>query len=400
MSEAGHHTSPRLSGAWRRPAVLLALAILAVGGGAYLYFRPHATPPAPHEMGGAAIRVVSATVGKDDIDIALDALGTVTPLATVTVRPQISGQLMQVGFREGQTVHAGDFLAQIDPRPYQLQLEQSMGQLGRDQALLKDAQVNLTRYEKLLAEDSIARQQRDTQASLVKQYEGAIATDLAQVNNAKLNIAYCHITAPISGRIGLRQVDPGNYIQTGDAGGIVVITQMQPISVVFSVPQDDLPAILQRLRNGAVLTAEAYDRSRTTMLTSGRLSTTDNQIDAATGTIKLRAEFGNEDEILFPNQFVNVRLLVDTLHDAVTAPAAAIQRGAPGTFVYLIKDDGTVTVRPVKLGPSSGDHVAVLSGLANGDRVVVDGADKLREGIQVRGGQDNPDHQDGPRGSR
>lgn len=391
---------------WRRGVLLLVLAAV-LGGLGWVVFRPH-NAPQPQQgrrFGGGPVPVVAAAAAKADVDIVLNALGTVTPLATVTVKTQIAGQLTQIAFREGQTVHQGDFLAQIDPRPYEMQLNQYMGLLARDQALLKDAQINLARYEKLLAEDSIARQQRDTQASLVKQYEGAIATDTAQVNNAKLNISYCRIVSPITGRVGLRQVDPGNYVQTNDSGGIAVITQMQPISTVFAIPEDNLPAIMRRLRAGATLPVVAYDRSQTNKLAEGHVTTVDNQIDTATGTIKLRAQFDNSDETLFPNQFVNLRLLVDVQKDAVVVPTSAVQRGEPGTYVYLIKSDNTVTVRPVKLGPTAAGKVAVLSGLDEGEQVVVDGADKLREGAQVTlpgaaGGQQKVGAESKPEGGK
>lgn len=385
---------------WRRligPVVVVAV----LGGIGYVVLKPH-KGAGPGEFGGPpgggpggppaagrsawadqTVSVGAAVAAKGDIDVTLGALGTVTPLVTVTVKTQIAGTLTAIGFQEGQTVKAGDFLAQVDPRPYQATLDQYLGQLAKDQALLRDAQVNLDRYDRLLAEDSVARQTRDTQASLVAQYKGAVATDQAQVASARLNLAYCRIVAPIGGRVGLRQVDLGNYVQTSDADGIVVITQMHPMSVKFAIPEDDLPKVLKRLRAGATLAAIAYDRGQTTELARGRLTTVDNQIDTATGTVKMRAEFDNADDILFPNQFVNIRLLVDVVSDVVVVPAAAIQRGTPGTFVYLIGADGTVSVRPVILGPSSGDKVSVTAGLAFGDKVVVDGADKLREGAKV-----------------
>ena len=376
-----HASAP---GSLRRRLVLLGIIALAVAGGAYLVLRPHSQPqPNRRFAGGGAMPVVAATAHKGDVPISLNALGTVTPLATVTVKTQIAGQLTQIAFREGQTVQAGDFLAQIDPRPYEIQLQQYQGQLARDQALLADARVNLDRYNKLLAEDSIAAQTRDTQSSLVKQYEGAVTTDQGQINNARLNIAYCHIVAPVTGRVGLRQVDVGNYAQTSDSNGIVIITQMRPITVIFSLPEDNLPAILNRLHQGATLEVDAYDRSQTTRLASGHLLTVDNQIDTTTGTVKLRAEFDNTDEMLFPNQFVNATLLVDVLKDVTVIPSAAIQRGAPGTYVYLIKPDNTVTVRPVTLGPVSGETVSIRAGLEPGDRVVVDGTDKLRDGAEI-----------------
>jgi membrane fusion protein, multidrug efflux system len=315
--------------------------------------------------------------------VTLTALGTVTPLATVTVRTQINGQLVELGFKEGQEVAKGDFLAEIDPRPYQATLDQMQGQLLRDQAQLANARHDLARYAKLVAENSISQQQRDTQEALVHQLEGTVATDQAQVEAAKLNLTYCRIVAPVAGRVGLRQVDPGNYVQVSDANGIVVITQMKPISVIFSVPEDELRTVIQRLNAGATLSVTAFNRSGTTKLATGTLTTIDNQIDPTTGTIKLRAQFDNADGTLFPNQFVNVQLLVNSLSDATLVPVAAIQRGAPGTFVYLVKPDATVAVQPVKLGPGDPEQVAVTSGLAPGDVVVVDGADKLRDGAKV-----------------
>jgi len=361
------------------------LVVLAVVAAIAWVARPRdAAPPRAGRFAlGGPMVVVPEAARKGDIPIILNALGTVTPLATVTVKTQISGQLTEIGFKEGQTVQQGDFLAQIDPRPYQLALNQAEGQLLKDQALLRNAQVDLARYRTLVAQDSLARQQLDTQASLVAQYQGVVRTDQAQVDNAKLNLQYCRITAPVTGRVGLRLVDRGNYVQVGEATGLVVITQMQPITVVFPLPEDNLPAIVKRMRAGAELAVTAYDRTQTTKLATGTLTTIDNQIDATTGTFKLKAQFANDDEGLFPNQFVNVQLLVDTLHDVTTIPTSAVQRGAPGTFVYLVKPDDSVTVRPVKLGPAAGERIAVESGLAPGDKVVVDGADKLKEGAKI-----------------
>ena len=327
--------------------------------------------------------VVAAVAQKGNIDVTRAALGTVTPLANVTVRTQISGQLQQVAFQEGQMVQEGDFLAEIDPRPYQLALEQAEGALERDQALLVDAKLNLERYQTLVAQDSISKQTLTTQQSLVDQDQGNVQTDQGQIDAAKLNLTYCHIVSPVTGRVGLRQVDQGNYVQVSDAGGIVVVTQLQPITVIFTLPEDDLPAIMKRLATGAELQATAYDRTQSTKLATGKLVSVDNQIDTATGTIKLRAQFDNQDNILFPNQFVNVELLVDTLHDATIVPSAAIQRGNPATFDYAVNADNTVKVQAVKLGPSQGDNVAITDGLAPGDKVVTDGTDKLRDGAKI-----------------
>lgn len=335
--------------------------------------------------GGGAngpVPVSVATAQKGDIDITRQGLGTVTPLANIVVRTQINGQLMQIAFKEGQIVKKGDFLAEIDPRPYELSLQQARGALAHDEALLKEARINLERYQKLVAQDSIARQQLDTQQSLVDQYIGNTQSDQAQIDTAKLNLNYCHITAPISGRVGLRQVDQGNYVQVGDANGIVTLTQLQPITVLFTLPEDDLPAIMKRLSEGAVLTATAFDRNESAKLAEGKLVSVDNQIDTSTGTVKLRAQFDNLDNVLFPNQFVNITLLVDTAHDAVLIPSAAIQRGAPGTFVYVLNGN-KVALKIVKLGPAQGDVIAVTDGLAPDDKVVTDGADKLRDGAEV-----------------
>jgi membrane fusion protein, multidrug efflux system len=375
-------TRPRRS-IGRRLAWLAAGILVVVAVAWWIHGRPSPQGVAPRFAVSGPMPIRADTAQQGTVAITLDELGTVTPLATVTVRTQISGQLMNILFQEGQTVAKGDLLAEIDSRPYVHALGQAEGQLARDQALLKNAELDLARYRKLVAQDSIPRQQLDTQDSLVHQYVGTVETDQALVDNARLNVAYCHITAPISGRVGLRQVDQGNYVQTNDTNGIVVITQIQPITVIFTVAEDELPAIMTRLHAGAALPVTAYDRSRSAELATGRLTTVDNQIDTSTGTVKLRAEFDNADLKLFPNQFVTVRLTVDELHDATTIASAAVQRGAAGTFVYLIKPDDTVTVRPVTLGPSEGERAAVQSGLAPGDQVVVDGADKLRDGAKV-----------------
>jgi multidrug efflux system membrane fusion protein len=356
-----------------------------IGGGWYLWGQK-ATKQAPQtatagrSAQGAPQPVGFATIDKGDIRIVLNELGTVTSLDTVTVLTQINGQLQQVGFNEGQMVKKGDFLAQIDPRPYQAALEQAQGTLAHDQGLLAQAQSDLKRYQTLGRQDSIAQQQLDDQKFLVQQDSGTVQTDQGTVDTAKLNLTYCHIVSPIDGQVGLRLVDQGNYIQTSSTSGLVVITQMQPISVLFSVPEDNLPDIIKRVRAGATLSVEAYDRSNTHLLATGQLGTIDNVIDTTTGTLKLRAMFANPDEQLYPNQFVNARLLVNTLSDTIRVPVPAVQRGEPGTFVYLINGNNTVSVRPIKVGPTDGGFEAVTSGLEPGDRVVTDGTDRLRDG--------------------
>jgi len=368
---------------WRRLLALL-VAFALVGGLVYwLQQRSTHAPPPPRIGVNGAMPVVAATAAKGSIDIVYSGLGTVTPLATVTVRTQISGQIMRIAFTEGQIVKQGELLVEIDSRPYERQRDNAQGQLLRDQALLKNAYLDLARYKTLVAQDSIPRQQLDTQESLVHQLEGTVKSDQAMVDTATLNIDYCHIIAPVGGRVGLRQVDAGNYVQPGDANGLVILTQLEPITVIFTLPEDNLPVVMKRLHAGATLTAEAWDRSLSTKLATGTLITVDNQIDTTTGTVKLRAQFDNKDGSLFPNQFVNIRLIADTLQNATIIPVAAVQRGAPGTFVYLVNADDTVSVRPVELGPSEGERVAVTSGLAPGDNVVVDGSDKLRDGAKV-----------------
>jgi len=362
--------------------LLLVLAIL--GAVVWYYHRPSEQPKTGgrNQFGGPT-PVGVATVQKGDMPVTLTGLGTVTPLATVTVKTQINGYLTEVAFQEGRMVKKGDFLAQIDPRPYQVALEQAEGQLAKDQALLKNAQLDLQRYNTLVAQNSIATQTRDTQVSLVAQDQAAIKTDQAQVDAQKLNLVYAHIVSPVTGRVGLRQVDAGNYVQTSDPNGIVVVTQLQPISVIFTLPEDNLPAVMKQVHAGASLPVTAYDRTGTAVLGKGRLETVDNQIDTTTGTVKLRATFDNEQEILFPNQFVNVQLLVNTMKGVGIVPTAAIQHGAPGAFVYVVKPDQTAAVKQVKLGPSDGQHIAVLDGLQPGEQVVVDGSDRLREGAKV-----------------
>jgi membrane fusion protein, multidrug efflux system len=324
-----------------------------------------------------------ATITRGDVRLTLRALGAVTPLATVTVTTQISGLLMSVGFKEGQLVHKGQFLAQIDPRPYQVALEQDLAQLARDQAALKQAQMDLARYETLSNQQSIARQTFEDQAFTVKQDQGTVDYDIAQIKAQKLNLTYCRIVAPTDGRVGLRLIDPGNYVQAGQTNGIVVLTMLKPTTVEFAVPEDSLPQILARVHSAATLPVTAYDRANVSQLATGQLGAVDTQVNTTTGTVMLRAQFDNPDEALFPSQFVNVVMLLDTLRDVVTVPVGAVQRGAPGNYVYLVDDQSTVTVRPVKLGAQDGDRYAVESGLAPGDRVVTDGADRLRDGAKV-----------------
>jgi multidrug efflux system membrane fusion protein len=376
-----------------RPFPWLLLIVAIIGGALWYFPRPETQPEnSGRPPSGASIPVGVALVEKGDMPVTLSQLGTVTPLAMVTVKTQISGYLMQVAFQEGQMVNKGDFLAQIDPRPYQVALEQAQAQLAKDQALLKNAQLDLQRYNTLVAQNSIAKQIRDTQVSLVGQYEATVKADQAQIDAQKLNLTYCRIISPVTGRVGLRQVDAGNYVQTSDPNGIVVVTQLQPISVIFTLPEDNLPEVMKRVRAGAVLAATAYDRTGSIELAQGKLDTVDNQIDTTTGTVKLRAIFDNNEESLFPNQFVNVKLLVNILHDTDIVPNSAIQRGAPGTFIYVVKSDRTVAVQKVKLGPTDGQRIAILSGLQPGESIVVDGTNRLRDGAKVTAASaDHPD---------
>jgi multidrug efflux system membrane fusion protein len=380
--EPARTSSPRSRGGFLLSFLLVILAVAGV-----VWWAQHQSAPQQSPGGGrsgsAPMSIVPETVGKGDIGINLNALGTVTSLATVTIRTQISGYLIKVVFKEGDEVRKGDLLAEIDPRPYEAALAQQRGQLARDEALLKGAQVDLTRYQGLAAQNAVPHQTLDTQIALVAQDQGLVEADRAAVKAAEVNLNYCRILSPLDGRVGLRLVDQGNYVTPGDASGLVVITQIQPISVLFTVPEDNLRAIASRLREGATLPATAYDRGGINKIADGTLQTFDSQIDPTTGTIKLRALFPNDSKLLFPNQFVNVRLLVDTHKDVVTMSTAGVQRGVPGTFVYLVNTDNAVSVRPVKLGVTDGDRVEVLSGLQPGDRVVIDGADKLRDGAKI-----------------
>jgi len=394
------HEAPVTMPARRRGRIgrwLLLLLVLAGGGAAgYRYYLARTAAPTETAQsrgtggpgrGGKHAEppqaVGMATVAAGDMPVVLQGLGTVTPLATTTIRSQISGYLMEIAYREGQMVKKGDFLVQIDQRPYEALLAQYQGQLARDQALLQNSRLDLTRFQRLSQQDSISKQNVDTQAALVKQNEGTVASDQALVDQQRLNIAYAHIVSPIDGRVGLRQVDLGNYI-TAASTSIVVVTQLHPISVVFTLPEDDVARVMRRVREGAKLTVRAYDRGDQHEIAVGTLDTVDNQIDTTTGTVKLRALFQNGDETLFPNQFVNARLTVDTVRDVPLVPNAAILRGTPGTYVYVMDGEDKVAVRPIRIGQTDGTRTVALSGLAVGDRVVTDGTDRLREGAPVR----------------
>jgi membrane fusion protein, multidrug efflux system len=337
----------------------------------------------PGGPGGFVVPVVVATAQKGDLPIYFNGLGTVTAFNTVMVRTRVDGQIVKINFQEGQMVHQGDDLVDIDSRPYQVQLEQAEGQLAKDQAQLRDVQVDYQRYQLLYKEGVIPKQQVDTQQAQVGQYEGAIKSDQGSIDNAKLQIIYAHITAPISGRVGLRLVDIGNIVHASDQNGLLVITQLQPIAVIFALPQDQLPQVAVKLRNGGQLPVDAYDRDNTMKIESGKLLTIDNQIDTTTGTYKLKSVFNNSQELLFPNQFVNVHLLVDIKRNLVIVPTAAIQRGPQGTYVYVVQNGNTAKIQNVTVALTADNSTGVSSGLSAGDVIVTDGQDKLQDGSKV-----------------
>jgi len=335
----------------------------------------------PGDAAARGIPVAASPARRGAMRIYLDGLGSVMPLNTVTIRTRVDGQLMKVAFAEGQTVHEGDLLFEIDPRPFQVQLEQAEGQLAKDQALLKNARADLERYE--IAKEAVSRQQIDTAAANVAQYEGALKIDQAQIDSAKLQISYSRITSPLAGRIGLRMVDQGNIVHASDANGLAVITQLQPIAVLFSLSEDLIPRIMRKMTAGETLAVEAYDRELKIRLATGTLVAVDSQVDSTNAMVRFKAQFSNTDFALFPNQFVNARLLVDTLRDVILVPAAAVQRSPTSNFVYVIKPDNTVEMRNITVGPNEGDETVIESGLAAGETVVTDGVDKLQQGTKV-----------------
>lgn len=379
-------SGPARRGPFGWPA--LGVLLLAAAGAFWWYSAGNGRaqpggPPSGMGPGGQAVSVTTAVARTGVAPVTLTGIGTVTPLRTVTVKSRVDGELVQVRFEEGQLVKEGDLLAQIDPRPFAAQLEQYQGQLAKDTAILENAKADLTRYDNLAKKDMLAGQTKDTQLSLVHQYEGAIRTDKALIDNARLQLEYSRITAPITGRVGLRKVDAGNMVKAADASGLCVITQVSPMSVLFTLPEDQLPAVLARYRAGGKLPVAAYDRTMARKLATGTLANVDNQIDATTGTVKLRAVFDNADEALFPNQFVNAVLLLEERKDVILVPAAAVQHGPKGARVYVVDAEGVAKGSPVTTGLAVGENVVIASGLAEGATVVVEGADRLRDGVKV-----------------
>ena len=378
---APEHPAPRRRGIWIAAGVvaLIVLAIVMSRSGK----SADAAKAAAKARSQAAIPVVVAEATTADFPVYLNGLGTVTPLATVTVRSRVDGQLLSIDFREGQLVKEGQVLAQIDPRPFQVQLTQAEGQLAKDQAAQVSEQLDLNRFKDLVSQGLIPQQQVDAQVSLVAQTEAAIKTDQGTIDAAKLNLTYAKITSPISGRVGLRLVDPGNMVHATDTTGIIVITELDPIAVLFTLPEDSLQQVLARLRGGATLSVEAWDRDLKTHITNGKLLTVDNRIDPTTGTVRLKAEFPNGDGALFPNQFVNVRLLIQTLSKVVVVPSAAVQRTTKGPAIFVVGADDKVVLRPVEIPQQGDNHAVVAKGVSAGELVVVDGVDKLQEGSKV-----------------
>lgn len=360
----------------------IVIAVLAVAGAWYLFHKSGPDKSGKYTQSGAPVTVGIATAKTGDINVYLVGIGNITPPNTIILHSRVDGQLIELPFAEGQFVKKGQLLAELDARPFEAALEQAQGQLKRDTALLEEAKIDLQRYIRLASEDSIATQQVDLQTSLVKQYQGAVLGDRGQVDAAQTNLAYTKLYSPVSGRVGLRQVDPGNIVHASDASGVAVITQLQPITAIFTLPEDDIPEIESQM-NGGRITAEAWDRDNKHKLADGVVYAVDNQVDPATGTVKLRASFPNEDNKLFPSQFVNIRCLVETKKDVVIMPAAAVLHGSDGTYVYRVGSGDTVTVQPVKIAITEGDNVSVAEGIKAGDQVVVDGTDNLREGTRI-----------------
>jgi multidrug efflux system membrane fusion protein len=380
----------------KRGLIWVVFLLMVAGVAGYAVWRASHPAPVVRGAGGGGggggrgggqlgpVPVVVSTVTRSSIPVYLNGLGNVTAFYTVTVKSRVDGQIMKVDFNEGDLVHEGQVLIEIDPRPYQVQLELAEGTLARDQAMLNNAKLDLQRYQTLLAQDAIPKQQLDTQTALVAQYEGNIKQDTANIDSAKLNLTYAKVVAPITGVVGLRQVDPGNIVHASDSTGMIVITQLQPISVLFTIPEDNLPQVTQKLRAGAHLPVDAYNRDNSKKLASGTLVTLDNQIDNTTGTSKLKAVFQNSDNALFPQQFVNIRLLVETLGNQQVVPNVAVQNGQQGTFVYVVDQDSKVHLKTVQVGITTETNSQILGGLSDGDRVVVDGTDRLIEDARVR----------------